>query len=197
MLFGAQTTISCPPLPRQLKNHIYSKLNITMRDTQIRDENEMKTRREARESAMQALYYFDTADQWVEESLLSFQRLFLTDITSSPITTYFKKLVQGVLQNRTAIDSQIEEASDRWKLARMAIVDRNIIRIATYELMHEPEVPPRVIINEAIEIAKAFGDTHSPAFINGVLDNIASKNSHGAVNADQIRTPLRLRKSSQ
>jgi N utilization substance protein B len=136
----------------------------------------MKTRRDAREHALQALYFFDTTGQWSEEDLTDFERLFIDSAYSnSPILPFFRKLVLGVSQYRHTLDSQIEISSDRWRLDRMATVDRNIIRIAAYELNYESEIPVRVAINEAIEIAKNFGDPQSPGFVNGILDNIATR----------------------
>lgn len=82
-------------------------------------------------------------------------------------------LVQGVAREREAIDQQLEQYSAHWRLSRMAAVDRNILRIATYELLHCPDIPIRVTLNEAIEMAKTFGSEESSSFVNGILDQIA------------------------
>jgi N utilization substance protein B len=83
-------------------------------------------------------------------------------------------LVSGVVAHREDIDSLLEETSTNWKVARMARVDRNILRLATYELRYCEDIPARVTINEAIEIAKRYGEKDSNAFINGILDRIAA-----------------------
>jgi N utilization substance protein B len=83
-------------------------------------------------------------------------------------------LVRGCAAALEEIDAKIREVSKHWRLERMARVDRNILRLATYELLKLPDVPRRVTLNEAVELAKRFGDENSPAFVNGVLDRIAS-----------------------
>lgn len=85
------------------------------------------------------------------------------------------QLVQGCAQVRDEIDAKIRSVSRHWRLERMSRVDRNIIRLAAYELMHMPEIPRRVTLNEAVELAKRFGNEESPAFVNGVLDRIADE----------------------
>ena len=85
---------------------------------------------------------------------------------------FFLKLVNGVLQTKSELDSIIENFSDHWKIDRMACVDRNIIRIAVYELMYCRDIPSKVSINEAVDIGKRFGTEESGAFINGILDSI-------------------------
>jgi N utilization substance protein B len=84
------------------------------------------------------------------------------------------QLVRGCASRQSSIDQAIRAVSEHWRLERMACVDRNIIRLAVFELMTLPEVPRKVTLNEAVELAKRFGDESSPAFVNGVLDRIAS-----------------------
>jgi N utilization substance protein B len=84
-----------------------------------------------------------------------------------------KQLVLGVVANLKEIDERLERASPRWRLSRMAAVDRNVLRIAAYELLFEPEIPAEVVIDEAIEIARRYAGEASPAFVNGVLDQLA------------------------
>ncbi len=81
-------------------------------------------------------------------------------------------MVNGVLGLQEKIDHEIEERSHHWKLNRMSFIDRNILRIALFELLYCDEIPPNATINEAIEIAKTYGDKNSAAFINGILDQI-------------------------
>jgi N utilization substance protein B len=83
------------------------------------------------------------------------------------------ELVVGCAKAQEQLDAKIRGVSKHWRLERMARVDRNIIRLATFELMHLPEIPRRVTLNEAVELAKRFGNEESPAFVNGVLDRIA------------------------
>lgn len=129
----------------------------------------MGNRRHARELAMQALYYIDMSHRQPKEALSLFRQNF-----SPPkrIEAFFRDLVDGVLQNRDTIDRIIERFSDHWRVSRMAAVDRNVIRIAVYEMLQHPDIPPKVSINEAIDIGKRFGTDDSGPFINGILDGV-------------------------
>lgn len=86
--------------------------------------------------------------------------------------TFANQLVQGALDHLPEIDTLITTHADNWNLKRMAVIDRNILRLGVYELFYGPEVPSKVCLNEAIELAKRFGDTESGKFINGILDAI-------------------------
>ena len=86
--------------------------------------------------------------------------------------SFSTELVNGVLAHQDEIDNRIESHSLNWKLQRMSFIDRNILRIAVFELLYCEEIPPKVSINEAIEIAKTYGDRNSPAFVNGILDQV-------------------------
>jgi N utilization substance protein B len=90
----------------------------------------------------------------------------------NPTQPYFHRLVDGVQENRKTIDSVIEQFSSNWKLSRMSCVDRNVLRIAAFELLFCADIPPKVSINEAIDVGKRFGTDESGAFINGILDSI-------------------------
>ena len=85
---------------------------------------------------------------------------------------FFLELVNGVMRHRPNIDSIIERFSNNWKLSRMSCVDRNIIRIAVFEMLFCRDIPPKVSINEAIDVGKKYGTDESGAFINGILDSI-------------------------
>ncbi len=85
-----------------------------------------------------------------------------------------RELVRGCMALLEEIDAKIRDVSRHWRIERMARVDRNILRLATFELMRLPDVPRKVTLNEAVELAKRFGDEQSPAFVNGVLDRLAS-----------------------
>ncbi len=127
------------------------------------------TRRKARELALQLLYQLDfSGEDWEATA-----RLFLEEQKANSLVKDFcLKLVQGVWEQKKEIDDLIEQFSEHWRLPRMAQVDRNIIRLAAYELLYCPDVPEKVVINEGIELGKRFGSDDSSAFINAILDKI-------------------------
>jgi N utilization substance protein B len=129
----------------------------------------MGSRRKSRELAMQVLYYMDMRQDDSDEMLHRFCDNFAPHKKATP---FFFRLVKGVIQAKSEIDAVIESFSDNWKLTRMSCVDRNIIRIAAYELLCCHDIPPKVAINEAIDVGKKFGTEESGAFINGILDSI-------------------------
>ena len=133
----------------------------------------MGSRRKARECALQLLYQgeFSPTVAGGNGPWTSFEEDSM--LPSAEVRTFAEELVQGVLSNEAAIDERIRSVSTNWKLERMALVDRNILRIAAYELMYRTEIPRKVSLNEAIEIAKRFGTEDSSSFINGILDKIA------------------------
>jgi transcription antitermination protein NusB len=137
----------------------------------------MGTRRKAREAALQVLYQIDTASvpaSEVEQSISSFFELY-ADPEDDAARDFAEKLVRGCAAHLEAIDAKIREVSRHWRIERMARVDRNVMRLAVHELMALPDVPRRVTLNEAVELAKRFGDENSASFVNGVLDKIASE----------------------
>jgi N utilization substance protein B len=129
----------------------------------------MGTRRFARELAMQALFSMDMNSVFSEEMLAGYSRSFPPNKKVAP---YFKRLTEGVVQYKDHIDKVIEQYSSNWKVRRMACVDRNILRLAVFELLYCGDIPAKVSINEAIDIAKKFGSSESGSFINGILDSI-------------------------
>jgi transcription antitermination protein NusB len=129
-------------------------------------------RTKARERALQALYQIDVAATDLDEALARFWRSF--EPVEREVREMAEALVRGVAQRRREIDDAIEGVSTNWRLDRMAKVDRNVLRLAVYELQFRPDVPMKVVINEAIELGKKFGSESSGAFINGVLDRIAA-----------------------
>jgi N utilization substance protein B len=131
----------------------------------------MGTRREGRELAVQVLYGIDVSGAKPEEA---FERAVKNFEARDDVVEFARSLVLGVLDHRDALDARIADVSENWRLDRMSPVDRNILRLSTYELLHSPDVPGDVVLNEAIEIAKNFGSEGSASFINGVLDRIAS-----------------------
>jgi N utilization substance protein B len=129
----------------------------------------MGQRHHAREIALQVLYQIEMTGLSPEESL----SLYYTYLGPSETPQAFTEvLVQGVQTNLFEIDLYIASASEHWRLDRMSIVDRNILRIAIYEMLFCEDVPPKVSINEAIDLGKRFGSEDSGPFINGVLDHI-------------------------
>ncbi len=130
----------------------------------------MKARRKAREIALAFLYQWDVRG---DEVLPELDDLLVKDRRTPDISEYAQALVRGTIEHREEIDGLISAAAEHWRLSRMAIVDRNILRMSTYEMgWRREEVPPKVAINEAIELGKRFSTEHSGAFINGVLDRI-------------------------
>ncbi|HCH63846.1 MAG TPA: transcription antitermination factor NusB [Deltaproteobacteria bacterium] len=144
------------------------------------------SRRRAREFALQALYGLDQARDAPAARMLTalweFQvdeRGFDTRPADSGEQEYAGKLVSGVKLRQSEIDGLIEAASTNWRLVRMPVVDRNLLRMATYELLVCHDVPASVAINEAVELAKRYGEKESRAFVNGILDRIASELGRG------------------
>ena len=135
-------------------------------------------RRQAREAALQVLYSLDTAGRLTPE-LAEQAHGTIRDAFTLPLRSRERamQLTSGVTRNLKQIDERVAAASTHWKLHRLARVDRNVIRIATYELLFEPETPHEVIIGEAVAIARRFGAEESQAFVNGVLDLIARARS--------------------
>jgi N utilization substance protein B len=144
------------------------------------------SRRRAREFALQALYGLDQDQSALTDRVMS--GLWAVQVEDEGMETkpaetgeiqYANKLVEGVKLDRKGIDGLIEEASTNWRLVRMPVVDRNILRLATYELKSCTDVPASVAINEAVELAKRYGEKESRAFVNGILDRIASELGRG------------------
>jgi N utilization substance protein B len=129
----------------------------------------MGNRRKSRELALQALFYMDMSKDDASQALRYFLETFTPPRVARP---FFLKLVTGVICAKPAIDAVLAAYSSHWKLGRMSGVDRNILRIAAYELFCCDDIPPKVTINEAIDIGKKFGSEDSGAFINGILDSI-------------------------
>lgn len=129
----------------------------------------MRKRTVAREVALQALYRWDMTRQPYQEILNDV----LSRYNDTEIREFATQLIEGTIKNLDKIDAIIQKYALNWELNRMAYIDRNILRFATYELIFLPDVPPKVSINEAIELAKKFGDQESGKFVNGILDKIA------------------------
>jgi transcription antitermination protein NusB len=126
-------------------------------------------RRRSRELALQVLYQRDITGQDAAKTLILFQEHFSPDQERDE---FAERIVLGVLTQREEIDRLIEQYSDNWRLDRMTVIDRNLLRLATFELLYCDEIPPKVTLNEAIDLGKKFGSEESSAFINGILDRI-------------------------
>ena len=120
---------------------------------------------------MQALFYMDMNQN---DSMLFVKRFCDNFEPTEEVYPFFEKLVTGVVAERDAIDELIERYSSNWKISRMSCVDRNVMRIAVYELLYCSDIPAKVSINEAIDVGKKYGTVESGAFINGILDTIRS-----------------------
>ncbi len=129
----------------------------------------MGYRRKSRELAMQALFYMDME----RDNSQMIYDLFCRDFNpSEDILPFFERLVKGVIEYRSEIDKLVERFSNNWKINRMSGVDRNIMRIAVFELLYCSDIPYKVSINEAVDIGKKFGTVDSGGFINGIIDSI-------------------------
>lgn len=122
-------------------------------------------RRTAREKALQALYQIDIVEAEVDAAMES-------ALDGTPSDSYFETLVTGIVEHREQLDELIRNNLENWTLERLANIDRNLLRIAVYEMIHSEDVPIGVAMDEVIEIAKRFGDDQSSGFVNAVLSKI-------------------------
>lgn len=136
----------------------------------------MGARRKARELALQMLFEHDVAGTTPDDM---FQRSEDLKKGSEGIRDFTKRLVSGTLEHRESLDAIISRQADHWRLMRMPIVDRNILRMALFELLYEPDTPRPVVIDEALEIAKRFSTPRSSQFINGILDGVLKSGRTG------------------
>jgi transcription antitermination protein NusB len=132
----------------------------------------MGLRRQEREAALQLCYMCDCHKSWEMELML-----FTMEQLEIPknVRDYAMSTCLGIAEKLHEIDSKISSACENWSLSRMCRLDRSILRIATYEMIYQRDIPTAVAINEAIEIVKSFGTNESPMFVNGVLDRVASQ----------------------
>jgi N utilization substance protein B len=133
----------------------------------------MGSRHIGRELALKALYRIDICGGASSDDLAA---LFETAPTDSQTRVFANALIEGVRKDERDLDKQIADALENWSVKRLSRVDHNILRIAVFELMHLDDIPARVTIDEAIELAKTYGDEGSGRFVNGVLDHIAEVN---------------------
>ena len=131
----------------------------------------MRKRTKARQFALQILYQIDITHDNSSVSLENFWQT-QTQGLDSAIKQFTLELVKGMQEHREIIDRKIAQYAKNWELKRMAVVDRNILRQACFELLYRPDIPPKVSINEAIELAKHFSGVEAGKFVNGILDKI-------------------------
>ena len=126
-------------------------------------------RRQSREIALQILFQTEYAPQISFDDLVSIHGAKM----EASVISYADQIVRGVLAHKESLDKKIQEASRHWKIERMGGVDRNLLRLALFEIFHATEmIEPKIAINEAIEVAKIFGSQESPSFVNGILDQV-------------------------
>jgi N utilization substance protein B len=130
----------------------------------------MGLRRDGREAAIQFLYQVDVhRPENIDEALAAFWK---QNDEPQNVRDFADDLLRGALEKLPEVDARIHNLADNWDFARLAVVDRNILRLAVYEMLFRPEIPPVVSINEAIEIAKKFSTAESGKFVNGLLDQV-------------------------
>jgi N utilization substance protein B len=132
----------------------------------------MKVRRRARAVVLQVLYELDFTDH---EAKAALEGRFEDRLLPEAAESFARSLAVGVQTYRTYLDSVVGDLAPEWPIDQIAAVDRNVLRIAIYELLFEPDIPPKVAINEAVELAKMFGSESSPRFVNGVLGSLVSR----------------------
>ena len=134
----------------------------------------MRKRTQAREIALQILYQIDVTSDNYSEALDNFWQA-NRDISDTSVKDFTTLIVRGVIKNLEAINQEISQYAENWQLKRMAVVDRNILRLAAFELLFCKDIPPKVTINEAIELTKKFSGLEASKFVNGILDRIKQK----------------------
>ena len=132
----------------------------------------MGARHSGREAALQLLFSMEASGQTADEAAKEFWHTFEADPEGRE---YAESIVRGVESARTEIDELIVQSAKNWRLERMTRIDRNLLRLGVYELAHRKDVPRAVVIDEAVELAKSFGNENSAPFVNGILDAIADK----------------------
>jgi transcription antitermination protein NusB len=130
----------------------------------------MGARTGGREAALKMLFGIEATDADADHAIAAYWREFGGDAETRP---YADESVRGVVAERAAIDETIGSASEHWRIERMTRVDRNVLRLGTWELRYRRDVPTEVILDEAVELAKRYGSEESGAFVNGVLNQIA------------------------
>jgi N utilization substance protein B len=128
-------------------------------------------RHQAREAALQALYFWDVGRTAPDEAL---EAVFAEHQPDAPdaVRAFAEALMRGAVATHLEVDALIEKQSSHWRLERLSVIDKSILRLAVWELRNHPDTPPAVIMNEALELARTFSGDESVKFVNGVLDGI-------------------------
>lgn len=129
----------------------------------------MISRRMARQAALEVLYQIEVSDALPDEVFNTRQR-----VKGQPVADFTYNVVKGVISNQEYIDKLIDQCSENWSIDRISVIDKNIMRIAIYEMVFENDIPFSISINEAIELAKRYGSEDSGKFINGVVAKVAT-----------------------
>lgn len=132
----------------------------------------MRKRTRSREFALQVLYQIDITADNCSESLSNFWQAHADEDISGEIKSFTTELVSGVAEKLQGIDQKISQYATNWQLGRMAVVDRNILRLGCFELIFRDDIPPKVSINEAVELAKKYSGPEAGKFVNAILDKI-------------------------
>lgn len=129
----------------------------------------MRLRTQGRETALKALYQLDLRKDLDSDELLD---LLEREAKTDAAREFASELLEGVRLHWDALDAEVEAVAHNWKLERMAVIDRNVLRLGAFELLHRPDIPPAVAIDEAVTLAKKFSTKDSGSFVNGILDKI-------------------------
>lgn len=139
----------------------------------------------SRTVAMQSLYEWDFHQ---EKPILEISERVMGPVEKDIDVEYLNRVVEGTMKNLKLIDSLIEQAAPEWPLEQISVIDKSILRLASYELLHDQDIPPKVAINEAVEIAKTFGGENSSKFINGVLGTLYRQSDRFVEETEEAET---------
>ncbi|MCO5165337.1 MAG: transcription antitermination factor NusB [Planctomycetes bacterium] len=145
----------------------------------------MRPRSQAREAALKALYQVDLRPDLTDAEV---DELLRADARNEESLAFARELVTGTRAHMAEIDQEVESIAHNWNLKRMAVIDRNVIRLGAFELIHRKDIPPAVAINEAVEMAKKYSTKDSGSFVNGILDKIHHRH-HGVKAGRAARAP--------
>jgi len=157
----------------------------------------MRKRTRAREYALQILYQIDIRKEPSEKLISEFME---AEDAEPEVKDFAEALIRGAVMNIKKIDEAISKYASNWKLNRMAVIDRNVLRLAAYELLFCEDIPPKVSINEAVDLAKKFGDMESGKFVNGILDRIKREAVDGIldrINKEKVVNGVRSKKDKE
>lgn len=132
----------------------------------------MRKRTQGREFALQILYQIDITGDNYELALSGFWQAHTEENIEDKIKNFTDELVKGTIENRDTIDTKISKYAANWQLKRMAVIDRNILRLSCFELLCRDDIPVKVSINEAVELAKKYSGLEAGKFVNGILDKV-------------------------